>query len=154
MKSLSDLVAELGNVLQALEGAGIEYALCGGLAMAVHGYPRATIDIDVLVLVEDEARARAVVAPLGYVLPSEPMSFGDGAVEIRRVSKIDEKGELLSVDLLLVTPTVRPAWESRQLMAWDFGTISVVSREGMILLKSLRGSGLDRDDIEHLRGEE
>ena len=41
-----DLLEELKNVLARLEQDGVPYALCGGLAMAVHGYPRATVDID------------------------------------------------------------------------------------------------------------
>jgi hypothetical protein len=34
---------------------------------------------------------------------------------------------------------------------WEGGTLSVVSPEGVIILKSLRGSGQDQDDIEYLR---
>ena len=59
----------------------------------------------------------------------------------------------MSLDLLLVTDAIRSAWEGRQDMEWDFGKICVVSREGLIALKSLRGSGLDQDDIKRLREE-
>jgi len=45
-----DLLAELRSVISSLDIAGIPYALCGGLAMAVHGFPRATVDIDILIL--------------------------------------------------------------------------------------------------------
>jgi hypothetical protein len=44
-----DLVAELHVVADALVAAGVEFALCGGLAVAVHGHVRATRDIDLLV---------------------------------------------------------------------------------------------------------
>jgi hypothetical protein len=60
---------------------------------------------------------------------------------------------VLSLDLLLVTPAIQAAWDSRQTMEWDFGKITVVSRDGLIALKSLRGNGLDQDDIKRLRGE-
>ncbi|HEY0709365.1 MAG TPA: hypothetical protein VGG33_21325 [Polyangia bacterium] len=33
---------ELQAVLGALEASGIDYALCGGVALAIHGAPRAT----------------------------------------------------------------------------------------------------------------
>ncbi|MES1208434.1 MAG: hypothetical protein ABUS79_21050 [Pseudomonadota bacterium] len=52
-----DLVQELTDVIACLDQGGVPYALCGGLAMAVHGYPRATVDIDLLVLAKDEAAA-------------------------------------------------------------------------------------------------
>jgi len=147
-----DLLEELRNVIARIDEAGVPYALCGGLAMAVHGYPRATVDIDLLVMVDDLARVDAAVRPLGFVVPAEPMTFQGGAVEIRRVSKIHASGQVLSLDLLLVTSALQPAWEGRVAMEWDFGKISVVSRDGLISLKSLRGSGLDQDDIKHLRG--
>ena len=41
-------------------------ALCGGLAMAIHGYPRATVDIDVLAPAEQLPRLLEAVRPLGY----------------------------------------------------------------------------------------
>ena len=44
-----DLYDELKAVLSALEKAEVPYALCGGLALAVYGHPRATVDIDLLV---------------------------------------------------------------------------------------------------------
>jgi hypothetical protein len=36
-----DLEAELDAVIGALSRAGIEYAVCDGLAMAIHGFVRA-----------------------------------------------------------------------------------------------------------------
>jgi hypothetical protein len=148
-----DLLEELKQVINSLELEGIPYALCGGLAMAVHGYPRATVDIDLLVLADDQARVEKVAELLGYTIHARPMRFRGGEVEIRRVSKVVDPGQILSLDLLLVTDAVRTVWEGRQTMEWDFGKISVVSREGLVTLKSLRGSGLDQDDIKRLRGE-
>ena len=57
------------------------------------------------------------------------------------------------LDLLLVTPAILPAWESRQEVAWEHGTLRVVSRDGLIALKSLRGSGQDLEDIMRLKQE-
>ena len=47
-----DLYQELRKLIAALEEHQIDYALCGGLAMAVHDRPRATVDIDLLILSE------------------------------------------------------------------------------------------------------
>jgi hypothetical protein len=74
------------------------------------------------------------------------------AVEIRRLSKLHESGPLLSLDVLLVTQATEEAWNTRQQMEWEFGTLTVASKNGLIALKSLRGSGRDRDDIDQLRG--
>ena len=148
-----DLLEELKNVIARIDDVGVPYALCGGLAMAVHGYPRATVDIDLVVMTDDLPRVESAVRPLGFVIAAQPMTFHGGAVEIRRVSKVHESGRILSLDLLLVTSTIQAVWAEREAMEWDFGKITVVSRDGLIFLKSLRGSGLDQDDIKRLRGE-
>ena len=149
-----DLEAELDAVIAALTRAGIEYAVCGGVAMAIHGKPRATIDIDLLVEAGDEERVYDAVEPLGFRFKAKPMHFAGGTMEIRRVSKIDSDGETLMLDLLLVTPTFRNVWQSRETVAWRSHLVWVVSREGLIALKSSRSSAQDLADIERLESEE
>ncbi|MDQ2936233.1 MAG: nucleotidyltransferase family protein [Acidobacteriota bacterium] len=147
-----DLYDEFHKLVRLLEEHEIAYALCGGLAMAVHGRPRATIDIDMLILAESLQRVVPLVAKLGYDVRGSDLSFAKGAIEIRRVSKIDsESGDLLSLDLLLVTPEVRSVWESRIKLSWEGGKLSVVSQSGLISLKLLRASGQDLDDIKALQ---
>ncbi|MDQ6653682.1 MAG: hypothetical protein M3Y84_13190 [Acidobacteriota bacterium] len=147
-----DLYDEFHKVIRLLEEHEIAYALCGGLAMAVHGRPRATIDIDMLILSESLKKLLPLVAKLGYNIRGSDLSFAKGAIEIRRVSKIDsESGDLLSLDLLLVTPELLSVWESRTDASWEGGKLSVVSRSGLISLKLLRASGQDLDDIKALQ---
>ncbi len=154
MEAMIDLLAELRAVLDRLDEGQVPYALCGGIAMAIHGYPRATVDIDLLVPAENLPGVLDSVRPLGFDVQANPMSFRGGTVEIRRISKVRPGEPVLCLDILLVTPTLQEAWKSRLKMAWDFGTITVVSREGLIALKLLRGSGRDQDDIKQLRGED
>jgi hypothetical protein len=147
-----DLEQELGAIVTALNTAQIEYALCGGMAMAVHGAPRATVDIDLLIRPEDLDRLIEIVAPLGFTFRANPMKFSGGDVRIDRVSKIDSRdGETLMLDLLLVTPAVENVWDHRESMAWGGGTLNVVSRQGLIQLKTYRSSTQDRADIERLQ---
>jgi hypothetical protein len=146
-----DLEQELGAIVDALTAEKIEYALCGGLAMAVHGAPRATIDIDLLVREEDVERIRGIVSPLGFTFRAFPMTFAGGNVRIERVTKIDPSdGETLMLDLLLVTPELEGAWLGRERRHWRDGMLTVVSREGLIQLKTYRSSTQDRADIERL----
>lgn len=150
-----DLYDEFASIIAVLEERKVPYAVCGGMAMAVHGFPRATLDVDLLVPVEAAEQVFAAVLPLGYDVVSDPMSFADGTVEIRRVTKIDPVArDVLSLDLLLATPVAAAAWESRVRVAWELGEITVVSRDGLIALKHLRGSGQDQDDIRNLKGVE
>jgi len=150
-----DIADELRNLVLILDEHEVDYALCGGMAMAVHGRMRMTIDIDLVILSSALDEVFAIAELLGYNIRGKDLSFAGGAVEIRRVSKIDPKdGELLSLDLLLVTPAILNAWESRRRADWEGGKLSVVSADGLIALKQLRGSAQDLVDIEALRGED
>jgi hypothetical protein len=148
-----DLIDELKRLIIRLDEKRIEYALCGGLAMAVYALPRATLDIDIMVEANSLDKTKQAVHDLGFILDAMPMEFHGGKVHIHRVSKIDpDTGETLVLDLLIVTPEIRQAWEGRTKVEWEGGTLSVVSPEGLVLLKSFRRSGQDQDDIRYLRG--
>ncbi|HUH04530.1 MAG TPA: nucleotidyl transferase AbiEii/AbiGii toxin family protein, partial [Kofleriaceae bacterium] len=68
-----DVYAEFTAIIGALEDAEIEYALCGALALAVYGAPRATKDIDLIARREDETRLREVVRGAGFSFEALPM---------------------------------------------------------------------------------
>lgn len=147
-----DLYEEFKSIITALSERGIDYAVCGGLAMAVHGLARATVDIDLLILAEDLEAVKHSAKKLGYEIDAMPMTFLKGAIEIRRVSKIDpETGIVLSLDLLLVTAQLAEVWASRLQVMWEEGALTVVAPKGLIELKSFRGSGQDLDDIKRLQ---
>jgi hypothetical protein len=146
-----DLYEEFKSIIGALNERSIEYALCGGLAMAVHGLVRSTVDIDLLIEQEAIDQVKEAARTLGYTIEANPISLAKGAVQIRRVSKLDSSGDVLSLDLLLVTPQILQAWEGRTVTDWSGIKLSVVSREGLIALKLLRGSAVDVEDIARLR---
>src|SRR4030095_3632801 len=107
--------------------------------MAVHGSPRATIDIDLLIEPEAVEDLFRIAADLGYTIRGKDLQFAKGAIEIRRISKIEHaSGDLLSLDLFLVPPEIRSVWQSRVTADWEGGKLSVVSREGLIEMKQLR----------------
>lgn len=56
-----DLQFEAMRVAATFERAGLPYAFCGGVALAIHGYPRATKDIDVLIQANDLDLARQLL---------------------------------------------------------------------------------------------
>ena len=66
------LFDELRSVVSALDGAGVDYALVGGLAVAVWGAPRATKDIDLLVPEHEIARVTDILKREGYFASAAP----------------------------------------------------------------------------------
>lgn len=146
-----DLYEELKSLIAALDKHKIDYALCGGIALAIYDRPRATVDIDLLIVADSLDKVIEVAKALEYTVRGLDMTFANDTIEIRRVSKIDpETGFVLSLDMLLVTPRIQPIWDSRVQANWEGGKLSVVSREGLIALKRLSGRPQDVADISAL----
>lgn len=135
--------------MKALDRDCVDHALAGALALAIHGAPRATTDIDLLIQPVDTERALASVQPLGFDVQAMPMRFSDG-MEVRRVSKIRD-GEFLTLDFLLVNPILESIWASRITVESDLGTIRVISREALIQMKAWAGRAQDLADIQRLK---
>lgn len=154
MTEITALFDELNDIIELLEKSNIEYAICGGLALAIHGFPRATFDIDILIKAESLEKAIEIVVAKGYNIRGLDMPFKERAVEIRRVSKIDSDGEMLSLDFLLVTSKVEDVWETKEEYDWQGKDLWLVSREGLIKMKTLAGRNKDLIDLGRLKGEE
>lgn len=147
-----DILKELEKLIKKLNEKNIEYALCGGLAMAVYALPRATLDIDVLIEPDSLEKAIAAASEIGFNINAVPMELHNGKIIIYRNTKIEaETSEHLILDILLVTPEISKVWKDRLKIEWEGGILTVISPAGLITLKSLRNSGQDQDDIQYLR---
>lgn len=147
------VIAELIALITALRNANLPFAVCGGLAMAIHGYPRATQDIDILIQEERLQEVLAVARSIGFWIPSGRMPFRAKtpmALDIYRVSKaVDDK--LIPLDLMLVSPVLEEIWNGR--ISGKIGDVecTVVSAEGLIRMKEIAARKQDLADIETLR---
>lgn len=144
-----DLYAELRELVRALDGAQVDYALCGGLALAVYGVARATRDIDLLARRTDLDQLRAVTRTRGFTFEALPMTFSSSGISIQRFSKI-QGSQPLMLDILWVDEALEPAWASRTRVAYEDGHISVISRRALISLKLSAGRPQDLVDVQNL----
>lgn len=142
---------ELQALIELFRETEIEYALCGGLAMAVHGWPRTTMDIDILIKKKDLAAVCATAKSLGFKHEAHKMCFCNGKIKIHRLVKLAGE-EAIPLDLLTVTPALRPIWKQRTTLESTYGPICVVSADGLAMMKNMRKSGQDKDDIRKLKG--
>jgi hypothetical protein len=148
-----DVYAEFVAIVGALDAAGIEYALCGALALAVHGVPRATKDIDLIARKEDEQRIREVAKQTGFTFEALPMEFSGSGIEVQRFTKLVD-GRPLMLDVLWLNSKLQAVWDDRERVPWQDGTLSVVSRDGLITLKLTAGRAQDLVDIQSLSAAE
>jgi hypothetical protein len=147
-----DLIEEMTAVVRKLNSAKIPYALCGGLAVAFHGHVRATQDIDFLVRPEHISSLMETLGSIGYTLEGGVIPVGYGEIhpcEIHRVSKA-VGNQLVTLDLIATNPSLEPAWNERQQREWRGETISVVSRDGLAVMKRLSRRPIDLADLQAL----
>lgn len=147
-----DFYKELIGVIDTLTDAKIDFALCGGVAVAFHGYTRFTKDIDLLILRNDLNRILDVVKQREFILKADKMVFGIGTSkerEICRISKIKGK-EILTLDLVIVNQTLKEVWEKREIFEWEGRRVQVVSAKGLLTMKTLSARDQDILDIKKL----
>lgn len=144
-----DLFEETVGLLSDLGRQGLPYAVAGAVALAIHGIPRATTDVDLLVHPQDLDAVLGVTRARGFGIEALPMRFSDG-LEVRRTTKIAGP-EMLTLDLLLVDRNLEPVWRSRQRILTERGEFWVVSREGLIQMKAWAGREQDLADIRRLQ---
>ena len=152
------------DLLATLTSGKIDYVLVGGLAVALHGYQRVTMDVDVVLALDEENIAKFVdcakSANLKPVLPIPIDSLRDAAL-------IDqwhrEKGMLAFAlrgpDMMatamdvMVRPVVAYDELKRNAVTKRIGPLSipVASIDDLITLKTGTGRSKDALDIEELR---
>jgi hypothetical protein len=61
-----DFASTLPKIIAHFEGANLRYALIGGLAMALRGVQRTTLDADFIILADDLETCHSILQALGY----------------------------------------------------------------------------------------
>jgi hypothetical protein len=147
-----NLVDELHAVARALHQAAIPYAVCGGVAVTIHGATRTTKDIDLLVLRADLPRVLDAVRPLGFAYAALPMTFEAGTPReryVQRISKL-EAGEHLMLDVIVAEGALAGMLEGSVVLELPAGPLSVVAREKLLAMKRLAGRPQDLADLQKL----
>ena len=151
------------DLLQRLAADRVRYCLVGGVAVNLHGVPRMTYDVDIVVVPEaDQLRAAAgVLAALGLRcrLPVSLDAFADAsyrkeAAEQRNllaVTYTDPNDPLREVDILVAPPVDAVDLVARA-VTLSVGDLDarVVSIQDLIAMKKASGRAQDLADVAHL----
>ena len=142
-----DVTGEMLRITTAFDDA-----ICGGLSLAIHGFPRATKDVDMIVGAEDLPRIRTLVRQLDYRIDGGFQIFRQGTAEESRLWRISRVvvDELWTVDFILVTDFLRDVWRDRILVEFRGQKIRVVSADGLRKMKEFSGRPQDLADLEKL----
>lgn len=152
MRKIPDLVAELRALLRAFSEAGVDYALCGGLAANIYGADRFTKDIDLLIAPDDLDAALGIARSCGFTIDAGLLPLEEGARAMHRVVKLEAGWEdALQLDLMIADGgSYAEAYESRYPVTHEGLEIWLVAREELIEMKRESDRPIDQQDVERL----
>jgi hypothetical protein len=124
-------IAAARAALEVAEAEGVDCALCGGIAMQIYGFTRATKDVD---FIASELLPLARTRRLNFGGEAYSVRVGRKDVEVDWIVRSDDKGAVYEAALsgaVLIEPEGLP----------------IVTPEWMVILKHLAGRGKDQLDL-------
>jgi Nucleotidyl transferase of unknown function (DUF2204) len=137
-------------MLLCLRDEGVDFLIVGAYALAAHGFPRATADLDIWVRNSFENAEKVMRALMRFGAPSSDLSASDFVAP----DTVVQLGiEPCRIDLLTAISGVSfdEAWQSRIKVAIGDLEVDVLSKE--LLLKNKLAAARDKDqgDINWLK---
>ncbi len=137
------------DMLRCLNARGAEYLVVGGFALALHGRPRATGDMDLLVrpTPENAGRVMQALADFGMALPEL------SADDFSRPGRVVQLGyPPVRIDLITSITGVEwdSAWRGRALGELAGEPVSFLGLQEFIANKRATGRARDLGDIDGL----
>jgi len=145
-----EIHSDFKELLGLLNSHGVDYIIVGGYALAFHGAPRYTGDLDIFVR-PDPDNAQRIMAAL------EAFGFGEVGLSGDDFVKPDQVIQLgvAPVRVDLITGLTGVSWEeafSRRIIAdYDEVRVPLIGRDQLIANKQALGRNKDLADIEAMK---
>jgi hypothetical protein len=142
---------DFADVLSAMRSGNVEFLVIGAHAMAFHGVPRATADLDLLVRPSASNADRVVRAlrAFGAPLDSHGVTASDFAVT-GHVYRLGSPPKQIDIHTSISGVSFEDAWTTRQFARLHGVEIAVLSREALVQNKRAAARGKDLVDLELL----
>lgn len=136
-------------MLLALSDAKIDFLLVGAYAVAAHGHPRATGDLDLWVRPDDETAPKVIRVLADFGAPLHDLTVDDLA-KPGMVFQIGVEPSRIDILTAISGVTFDDAWENRLLIELDNIKLHVIGRADLIANKRACGRPKDIADAESL----
>jgi hypothetical protein len=139
--------------IESLNSNGVEYLVVGAVALAYHGFPRYTGDLDVLVCNSTDNSQRLEAALAEFGLAALGLKAGDfvGSYRVIQLGVAPNRIDLLTS---LTGVTFQEAWAGRVEAVMGGTRVNFIGREALIRNKRLTGRAQDKADLEALGADE
>lgn len=137
---------DFADMLSALSAAGVDFLIVGAHALAAHGVPRATGDLDIWIRPTPDNAARTLQALSAFGAPLSDLSIDD----LTRPDTVFQIGLPPSrIDIVsgITGVAFDEAWERRVPVTLPGGTVDVLSKGDFVANKKAVGRPKDLADI-------
>jgi hypothetical protein len=138
------MLNRLKDVFASLQRHDVRYVVIGGIAAVLHGVPRATFDLDLLIEATPDNAQRLLDALVETGMGTAHLTTPDDLL----AHEITIFQDRVRVDVQTSTPglTFAEAWAERVTMTYEGQDFSVVSRPHLIRAKRAAGREVDLQD--------
>lgn len=145
------MLDRLQTVFASLQCHEVRYLVIGGIAAVLHGVPRATFDLDILIEATPDNAQRLLAALLEAGLGTANLTTPERLL----ANEITIFNDWVRIDVQISTPglTFKDAWDRRETMNFRGQSFYVVSRADLIASKRAAGREQDLNDIRFLEPE-
>ncbi|MEL6195774.1 MAG: nucleotidyltransferase [Myxococcota bacterium] len=137
------------DMLRELSDSGAEFIVVGAYALAAHGTPRATGDIDIWVKPTDENAKRVYTALAAFGAPLDQLTNRD-LVTPGTVFQIGVAPQRIDILTQISGVEFDMAWKNRLKLEVEGITVNVLGRADFIANKRASGRPKDLADIAYL----
>lgn len=155
---------DFNRVFSRLNKKGVKYLVVGGVAVNLHGYVRATADLDIMLLMSDRNIDKYIklIKEMG-LKPRMPVVLEEFADKKKRKKWIDEKNMKVfsvfnpanmmeGIDVMIVEYIkFDKAYSKRKIIHMSGVKVPLISIPDLIALKKKAGRGRDLIDISALK---
>ncbi len=141
------------DMLLALNDARAEYLVVGAYAMAAHGCPRSTGDIDIWIRATPENAQCVWAALTSFGAPMAEISVQDFSAP-GIVFQIGVAPQRIDIMTLISGVSFDDAWSNRLIVDLDGLVVSVIGREQLLQNKIASGRPKDILDADILRSDQ
>ena len=142
------MLNRLRDVFASFQSHDVRYVVIGGIAAVLHGVPRATFDLDILIEVTQPNAERLLQALRAAGFGTADLIDAQGLL----ANEITVFNDRVRIDVQTSTPglTFADAWNHRETMAYQGQEFYVASRQDVIASKRAAGRRKDLEDVQVL----
>jgi hypothetical protein len=137
------------DMLLALLAENVKFMLVGGYALAAHGYPRMTLDIDFFVMPSEENAEAVIRAVRRFGAPLLNVTAADFLKE-GTIFQIGVAPRRIDIITRIDGVSFADAYPRAKVVEWEGVTIRVLSLEDLLANKRASGHPKDLLDVQFL----